>query len=238
MSVPYRYLKAPPLSYQLAKQKKWFFFWRSLSVLVVITGLVLLANAALPIAFYELTNSQFRTHFVSPLTTSKGVLGETVSPDYDNPKNWFPVAPVLPPQPSRITDYSLSIPKLGIEDARVQIGGEDLMEKLVHYPGTALPGQYGNSVIFGHSVLPQFFNPENYRTIFSTLPTLQEGDEILVDFDGIRYRYLVRKMVETKPEDVSILEQNYDSQWLSLITCVPPGTYLRRLIVRAQLVAQ
>jgi sortase A len=238
MSVPYRYLKAAPLGYQLAKQKKWLFFWRSLSVLVLITGLVLLANAALPIAFYELTNNQFKAHFVSPLATSKSVLGETISPDYANPKNWFPVAPILPPQPSRITDYSLSIPKLGIEDARVQIGGEDMMENLVQYPGTALPGQYGNSVIFGHSVLPQFFNPKNYKTIFSTLPTLKEGDEILIDFDGIRYRYLVRKMVEAKPEDVTILEQNYDSQWLSLITCVPPGTYLRRLIVRAQLVTQ
>jgi len=238
MIVPYRYLKAAPLSYQLERQKKQLFFWRSLSVLVVVTGLILLGNAAFPIILYELTNSQFNVHLVSPLATEKTVLGETVTPDYANPKSWFPVAPVLPPQPSRITHYSLSIPQLGIEEATVQIGGKDLMENLVHYPGTALPGQYGNSVIFGHSVLPQFFNPKNYKTIFSTLPTLKEGDEILVDFDGIRYRYLIRKMIETKPEDVTILEQNYDSQWLSLITCVPPGTYLRRLIVRAQLVTQ
>jgi len=238
MSVPYRYLKAAPLGYQLERQRRQLFFWRSFSVLVVVTGLILLGNAALPIILYELTNSQFNAHLVSPLATEKTVLGETITPDYANPKSWFPVAPVLPPQPSRITHYSLSIPQLGIEEATVQIGGEDMMENLIHYPGTALPGQYGNSVIFGHSVLPQFFNPKNYKTIFSTLPTLKEGDEILVDFDGIRYRYLVRKMIETRPEDVTILEQNYDSQWLSLITCVPPGTYLRRLIVRAQLVTQ
>jgi len=46
----------------------------------------------------------------------------------------------------------------------------------------------------------------------------------------------VIKIVETLPEDVSILEQYYDGEYLSLITCVPPGTYLRRLVVRAKLV--
>jgi sortase A len=99
-----------------------------------------------------------------------------------------------------------------------------------------LPGQYGNAVIFGHSVLPQFFNPKDYKTIFSTLPTLKEKDEIFINFDGIEYRYQVTKMVETLPEDISVLEQQYDGEYLSLITCVPPGTYLKRLVVRARLV--
>ena len=50
------------------------------------------------------------------------------------------------------------------------------------------------------------------------------------------YRYQVEKMVEVSPEDVSVLEQQYDRERLSLITCVPPGTYLRRLVVRAGLI--
>jgi sortase A len=103
------------------------------------------------------------------------------------------------------------------------------------YPGTANPGQPGNTVLFGHSVLPQFFNPKNYLTIFSTLPTLKDGDEILVNFDGVNYRYLVEEMVEVSPEDTSVLEQRYDDSYITLITCVPPGTYLRRLIVRGRL---
>lgn len=237
MTVPYRYLKSAPLGQRLAQQKRITFLLRGFSVLVLIVGLILIGNAALPILYYELTNSRFTQKLVSPLISQGVILGEEATIDYSNPKSWFPEAPVLPPKPSRITHYNLSIPELGIEDAIVQIGGEDLMKSLVHYPGTALPGQYGNAVIFGHSVLPQFFNPKNYKTIFSTLPKLEEGDEILIDFDGIQYRYVVRKVVETEPEDVAVLEQRYDSQWLSLITCVPPGTYLRRLIVRAQLVS-
>lgn len=236
MRVPYRYLKAAPLNQRLAKQKKIKFFLRGLSIFVIVLGLILIGNATMPILSYELNNGRFTQKLVSPLSSQGVILGEEAVIDYTSPKSWFPAAKILPPQPSRITHYNLSVPKLGIEEAIVQIGGEDLMSSLIQYPGTALPGQSGNAVIFGHSVLPQFFNPKNYKTIFSTLPKLEEGDEIFIDFDGIRYRYLVRKIVETAPEDVSVLEQNYDSQWLSLITCVPPGTYLKRLIVRAQLV--
>ena len=62
--------------------------------------------------------------------------------------------------------YSLSIPKLRINNAVVRDDHTDLKESLIHYPGTAQPGDLGNGVIFGHSVLPQFFSPTNYLTIF------------------------------------------------------------------------
>jgi sortase A len=68
------------------------------------------------------------------------------------------------------------------------------------------------------------------------LPTLKKGEPITINFDGIEYRYQVREMLEVSSEDVTVLEQHYDNSYLSLITCVPPGTYLRRLIVRAELV--
>ena len=119
--------------------------------------------------------------------------------------------------------------------SKFKIGGEDLKESLIHYGGTVLPGEYGNVVIFGHSVLPQFFNPKNYLTIFSTLPTLENGDEVFVNFDGIEYKYKVYEMVEVEPTDVTILEQQYDNFYITLVTCVPPGTYWKRLAVKARL---
>lgn len=217
---------------------------KALPISLIIVGLFLIANAIFPIFSYELTTSgRFKREVIKPipeqaLTDSyPEILGAGASGiDYTKPSNWFPAAPKLPPRPSRITHYTLSIPSLGINEATVEIGGEDLGESLIHYPGTALPGQYGNVVVFGHSVLPQFFNPKNYKTIFSTLPMLEEGDEIFIDFDGVSYYYQVTQMIEVGPEDVSVLEQRYNSEYLTLITCVPPGTYLRRLIVRAELV--
>jgi sortase (surface protein transpeptidase) len=38
-----------------------------------------------------------------------------------------------------------------------------------------------------------------------------------------------------KPEDVFILEQNYEEKTLKLVTCVPEGTYLRRGVITATL---
>src|SRR4030042_997630 len=202
----YIYLKKQPRN--LNPQKRVAFF-KYLSLIALLVGIIFLTSVFWPILRYEFKSQNFTQQLISPVE----VLGEsTTVVDYSRPSAWFPTAPNLPPQPSKITHYTLSIPKLKIEKAVVHIGGEDLMDSLIQYPGTALPGQYGNTVVFGHSVLPQFFNPKNYKTIFSTLPTLKKGEEILIDFDGIKYRYLVRKLVETEPGDITVLEQNYDSQ--------------------------
>lgn len=198
--------------------------------------------AAGPILFYQVFVSPRFTELAKPIPselvsgqTQAAVLGSQNSPDMTKVSNWLPNAPSLPSRPSKITHYNLSIPKLGIKDATVEIAGEDLKKSLIHYPGTALPGQFGNAVIFGHSVLPQFFSPKDYKTIFSTLPTLKRKDEVFVNFDGVTYRYVIEEMVEVKPDDISVLEQHYDDSYITLITCVPPGTYLRRLIIRARL---
>lgn len=230
----YRYVKKLPL------QSNAFLppiLAKALPRILVIFGLFLVSSAIFPIVFYELSYSPQFKPLVVPIAeeVDREVLGESTTLDLTRPANWFYQAPRFPPRPSRITHYSLSIPKLGIRDAVVQVGGEDLKKILVQYEGTVYPGQFGNTVIFGHSVLPAFFNPENYLTIFSTLPTLEKGDEILIDFDGVLYKYLVEDLVEVAPTDISVLEQRYDDYYLTLVTCVPPGTYLRRLAVRARL---
>jgi len=225
----YRYVKTK--SGRTKRRLKLF------SGVLLIGGVILLANVTLPILLYQLrSKTNFSQKLLTPASEKKTqILGEESTIDYSKPSSWFPTAPKLPPRPSKITHYSLSIPKLKIEEAVVEIGGEDLMKSLIHFSGTVLPGQYGNTVVFGHSVLPQFFNPKNYKTIFSTLPALEEGDEILVNFDGIFYRYQVIQIQEVKPTDISVLSQHYESRHLTLVTCVPPGTYLKRLIVRTEL---
>jgi len=134
-----------------------------------------------------------------------------------------------------VNTYSVSIPKLKIENAIVMVAGDDLSESLVHYGGTPLPGQYGNTVIFGHSTLPQFYNPKSYKTIFSLLPTLTYGDTISVTFDDVKYTYVVYDMVVVEPTDLTPLEQRFDDSYLTVVTCVPPGTYWKRLNVKAKL---
>lgn len=170
--------------------------------------------------------------------------------DYTNLNNWFPnlsseQADVL--SSSEIsngavvsTEYTLNIPAVNVEDARVKIGGTDLDKSLIQYPGTANPGDPGSPVIFGHSVLRQFYNPSvknsrRYMSIFSKIMTLKSGDKVYLTRDGVKYTYTVQEKTEVKPEDVFILEQNYGEKTLKLITCVPEGTYLRRGVVIATL---
>ena len=96
--------------------------------------------------------------------------------DYTQASTWFPGGATKQDfTTSKVDYYTISVPKLKIDSASVAIGGEDLNKSLIQYPGTALPGKRGNSVIFGHSILPIFYNPKNYISIFSLLPTCKKG---------------------------------------------------------------
>ncbi len=138
--------------------------------------------------------------------------------------------------------FYLTIPKLGIERAEVETNSQNLSpdERLGHYLGSALPGEVGNTFIYGHSVLPMFYDPKNYRTIFSTLDKLEKGDEISVEFGEQHFKYLVEKSVVLKPEDVKPLEpialEFLRQPSLTLMTCVPMGLGTNRLLVQAKLV--
>lgn len=158
--------------------------------------------------------------------------------DYTDLNNWFPEPQTW--HSDQVIEYTLHIPKLDIANAVIKVGGTNLDISLIQYPGTSMPGDLGAPVIFGHSVLRQFYspselNPRRYYSIFSKIMTLQPGDEIFVDYDGIRYLYTVTKKAEVKPEDTFILEQDYSARQLKIVTCVPEGTYLRRGVVLAQL---
>lgn len=151
---------------------------------------------------------------------------------------------ILPPSPppvagfdkkAFISEFTLSVPKLEIYDAKVKVDSESFDDFLALFPGTALPGEEGNAFISGHSVLPQFFNPEDYKKIFSTLPQMEVGDEILVNISGVEYRFLVDSKEVVEPDDVSVLTAPLSGKYLTLMTCVPPGTSLKRLVVVSKL---
>lgn len=210
---------------------------KSAAVVSALSGLVILLATIYPIASYESEARQKYPQLISPIVEGQ-TTGSLDKLDYTRASNWFVGGEVADFSTSRVGYYSLSIPKLGIEKATVAFGGEDLSNNLIQYPGTANPGKIGNTVVFGHSILPQFFDPKDYMSIFSTLPTLKKGDEIVIDYDGITYKYEVEVLVEVLPTDIQVLDQRADDSYISLITCVPPGHPLkpRRLIVRGKII--
>lgn len=222
------------------------------AVILMVFGSLLIGSVAGPIAAYLLITSP-RLNQTQTLISPQPVAGTPINvlgqpavalppqvidyqlQDYTNLENWFSSTSLPTPPPSKITHYNLSIPKLGIQDAVITVGGTDLSKSLIHYPATANPGEFGTSVIFGHSVLRQFYNPKNYLSIFSTIMTLQTDDQVIIKYNGVTYTYQVVDKLEVKPTDIEVLSQRFDGRFLKLITCVPEGTYLRRGIIVAQL---
>ncbi len=212
---------------------------RVVSVALGIFGLAVLVAIVVPLINYQRISSLKYPRILSPIPDKGSSQSSGEEEDLTKASNWFvggAKSEVF--SSSSVSFYTISIPKLKIDSASVAIGGEDLSKSLIHYPGTALPGQKGNAVIFGHSILPIFFDPKDYLSIFSTLPNLNKGDEINVNFDGISYKYRVESMLEVLPTDLQVLDQDKSDSFLTLVTCVPPGDPRkpRRLVVRARIV--
>lgn len=163
-----------------------------------------------------------------------------VSPGAVSPQNIIidPNASVnVGPEPKLI------IPKINVEapivygitslaDAPVQVG---LKDGVVHYPipgADSMPGEKGNSVILGHSS-NDVFDDGNYKFIFVQLDQLQKGDIFYINHEGKRYTYSVTAKEVILPTQVTKLILPQDKPVATLVTCVPIGTALKRLVIYA-----
>lgn len=154
--------------------------------------------------------------------------------DYTNAQNWFPGFKTQA-NSGKSLSYTLSIPALNIKNAEVSTSDYDLSKHLVNYMGTSTPPNAGNAVIFGHSTLPQLYDPNDYKTIFAHVLDLKTGDQIFTNVAGVTYSYRVYNIYVVDANDTSVFTQNYDNSYLTLITCTPPGTIWKRLVIKARL---
>jgi sortase A len=227
-------------------------YLKTIPTLISALGLAILGAVAYPVVSYQFKDLKLfngeNQGLLSPVYyESKAnsdlepkILGDL---DYTKASSWFPgstqneLFSAPPKDDGEIPEfYSISIPSLGLTDMQVSLFNEDLTKHLVQYPQTALPGSLGSPVIFGHSTLPQFFDPKKYTTIFSNLPDVKPGSDIFVKYKDREYTYRITKIIEVKPSELWVLKQNYNAKTLKVVTCVPPGTTLRRLVVEASLI--
>lgn len=115
-----------------------------------------------------------------------------------------------------------------IEEDAVQ---RALESGVMHYATTAKPGELGNGAIFGHSS-NNILNKGKYKFAFVLLKRLETGDTFIIQKDGKRYVYRVFDKKVVEPENISVLDDTQGKpSTFSLITCDPPGTDLKRLVV-------
>ena len=111
----------------------------------------------------------------------------------------------------------------------------ELEKGVIRYPGTARPGEAGNAFIFGHSSNFPWL-PGSYNQVFALLDELSPGDEIIAYYDQKKYVYAVSEKTVVKPGDVKALSNRDNTKKeLSLMTCWPVGTTLKRMLVFAEL---
>ncbi|MFI5206119.1 MAG: sortase [Candidatus Paceibacterales bacterium] len=215
----------------------------------ILCGVIMLVYFFFPILSYQVYLSAYAQESLEVpipkyLVANKGSsIGDlfaqgvnSLTSDYNDARRWYPNIISNAGQIKAKTDhYFLSIPSLHISNATVSLSNYDLSKNLVHYYGTSLPPQNGNAIIFGHSTLPQWFDPADYKTIFATLHTIKIGDEIDVKVDDIPYVYKVYSITIANPDDTNIFAQSYDNSYITIVTCTPPGTVWKRLVVRARL---
>jgi sortase A len=136
----------------------------------------------------------------------------------------------IPVQPPAIHDGDLVgrliVPRLHISAIVREGTGEDtLAVALGHIPGTALPGQNGNSGVAGHR-----------DTLFRELSNIRKDD--LIEFQTLSesYRYRVSSTQIVSPQRADVLRAS-ESPEITLVTCYPfdyVGPAPERFIVKAR----
>ncbi len=144
-----------------------------------------------------------------------------------------PAAAIIPAEPT------ITIPKINVhapviyQASTVEAQFQKALENgVVHYGSTAMPGQVGNTVIFGHSS-NDWWEPGNYKFVFVLLDKLVAGDRFTIDYQSKRYTYEVTGSKVVEPNNLSVLAPSVQPT-VTLITCTPPGTAWKRLVVTAK----
>jgi LPXTG-site transpeptidase (sortase) family protein len=173
-----------------------------------------------------------------------GFFNEVFIAPFIQPDSHASATPVIL-DPSAVTvgaTPEVIIPKINVEipvDYSQTTTDENQIENalengIVHYPSTVQPGQQGNAAFFGHSS-NNIFNPGKYKFAFVLLHELVVGDTFYLTQNGKAYVYKVISRDVVDPSDVGVLNAvPGQTATATLITCDPPGTSLKRLVVVGQ----
>ncbi len=136
-----------------------------------------------------------------------------------------PLLPTEGPQQPR----RMLIPSITVDAPVVQgVGWEQLKKGVGQVPGTALPGQIGNSVYGAHN--------DTFGETFRNLDQLRPGDEIFIFTASQQFRYVVREWRIVEPTEVSVMDPT-PTPTVTLISCYPYLVDTQRIVVFADLAA-
>ncbi len=116
---------------------------------------------------------------------------------------------------------------------------KELEQGVVHVAGTPVPSMKGNVYMTGHSSYYSW-SKSSFKDILKNINKLKVGDEIIFDTklangQNAKIVYVVTKKGEVVlPNDEKLFKESEDYE-LTLVTCWPIGTNLKRMMVKAKL---
>lgn len=183
--------------------------------------------------YVVVNNIEEKKQIKEPEQVKKGLLSQTF--------NIKQVEVLVPEDP----EFSIVVPKIGANakilpniDAADEKAYLDALNKgVAHTYGTAFPGEGGHIFLFAHST-DYFWNVGTYNAIFYLLNKLEVNDEVNLFYKKQKYVYKVIGKEVVDPSQVQYITRKTNKEFLTLQTCWPPGTTLRRLLVFATRVAE
>jgi len=137
-------------------------------------------------------------------------------------------------------NFGIYIPKIkanakvipNVDPIDKEVYNSALQNGIAHAKGTSFPNEHGNTFLFAHSAV-NFYEQRNYNVYFYLLNELDRGDEIYISYDNNIFKYSVLETKIISSTDTKYLGKYMDEDTLTLMSCWPAGTNLKRIIVIA-----
>jgi sortase A len=158
-------------------------------------------------------------------TTTEAVTTTTVAPALQTK----PIEPPINPRAKEpiVKIGEIHIPKIGLVHAVYEGVTLTVIDHGPgHWPGSAVPGQLGNSVFAGHRVT----HSHPFRRIHELVP----GDDIIFKMQNGTFTYKMTSHQIVTPKDVHIVNPTPDAT-MTIFGCHPPGSAKQRYVVRGVL---
>jgi sortase A len=193
-----------------------------IGIILLAGGLALLLSTYFPVFQEELKYN----------LTSRPKNISVVLPGESSPQDSMRIEPVD-------TSFGIVIPKIQANAKVIKDVDPDnsfeYQQKLTlgvaHARGSAYPGG-GNTFIFAQSA-GNFYDAGKYNAVFYLLNKLETDDPIYLFYQNRKIAYKVAEKKIVEASQVQYMDTNTNKSSLTLMTCWPPGTTFKRLIVVA-----
>lgn len=132
------------------------------------------------------------------------------------------------------SDNRLAIPSIGLDEHVFESTVPDGINKGVYQrPKTSDPSLGSNTVFVGH----RFSYFPNIPSPFYNLDKVSLGDEMVVVWKGVIYRYKVKEIKVVEPTEFMVEAPTKESK-LTIYTCTPLWSASQRLVIISELITE